>query len=243
MTIKAILIDLEGVLININYQKTFEKFAEFGINVNYDEKFKALVELYDSGQITTQEIYEQFVENYCPNKPLSYKEFVTAWNAMLLYVPDPNIEYLFRLKKQNIQVFLFSNINELHAQNVAGTYSKIFQHLFTAIIYSYQIHALKPTATSFAKALKILKEKNINRSEVIFVDDTTANINAAQQLQLIAEKYPTNSFEKGKLVFLRNLLEKHIPLKFFEKKNSQSIKKQMESNTNPKEIIPAYEFQ
>lgn len=221
MTFKALIIDLEGVILDIDYAETFMEFAKNGIKVTYNKEFKTLVEDYDSGNITTEQSYQRFCDNYCQNNPIAKEKFTEAWNKMLLYIPDRNLEYLFQLKKQGITLVLLSNINELHAENVHKTYGELFEKLFDKILYSYQIHALKPAQEAFVLAMDFLKNKNIKKEEIIFIDDTSANIEAAVKLNLQAKKFPTNGMDKNKNVFLRSLLESHMPLTFFGKKSQQ----------------------
>src|SRR5436190_625293 len=103
---KAVIFDLEGVILHIDYQKTFQQFTKYGLNVKYDKTFSNLVERYDKGQLNTEQVYAEFVVSYCKAKPISVEQFVVAWNAMLLYVPDANLEYLFRLKESGYTILL-----------------------------------------------------------------------------------------------------------------------------------------
>ena len=162
---KAIILDLEGVILNIDYQKTFQKFSEYGIKVTYNDTFKSLTEEYDAGKITTDEMYEKFCKNYCDGHSLEKQQFVDAWNAMLLYAPDVNIEYLFNLKREGYRIVLLSNINELHAANVKETYGEIFKRLFDKVFYSYEMRALKPEAESFKPSIKYLMEEKVNKQK------------------------------------------------------------------------------
>lgn len=208
---KAIIVDLEGVILNIDYQKTFDQFAKYGINVTYDHTFKSLTERYDAGKITTDEIYQEFCRLYCNSKHLEKTQFIHSWNAMLLYIPDPNIEYLFRLKQKGHPIVLLSNINELHAAHVAEVYGEMFSHLFNKVFYSFQTGFLKPDSESYRFPVDYLMEQGIGKDKIIFIDDSSVNIRAATALDIYSLKYPMNGSNNG--IFLRSLLEEKIPLK------------------------------
>lgn len=218
---RAVIFDLEGVLLHIDYQKTFSQFAEHGITVNYDGHFKKLAETYDKGQITTAEVFEQFQALYDQEKSLSYLEFVKAWNAMLIHIPDENLDYLFHLKQQGYYIILLSNINELHAQNVELTYGSILKKLVDKTIYSYEERTLKPDLDSFEPVFSFLASKNIDKTNTVFIDDTSINIAAAKQLNMPVIKYPVNghAYTKQPRVSLRSCLDNYVPLFFNNLRN------------------------
>lgn len=216
MSHKAFILDLEGVILHINYQKTFDQFKKYGLKVEYDKTFSQLVERYDSGQLTTEKMYAEFVEQYCAANPISFEQFVKAWNAMLLYIPDPNIEYLFRLKASGYIILLLSNINALHAENVCETYGEIFQKLFDKTFYSFETGILKPDPKAFHTAMDYLRRKDVTEEQTLFIDDTSANIKTAAELKVTAIKYPMNGEEKQKPISIRSKVESYLPLRFYQ---------------------------
>lgn len=197
MKIKAIVCDLEGVLLNIDYSAVFNSFQRYrkGPPIKYSGKFKELCEQYDKGSITTDKMFEEFKDLYqWPD--LTYINFTSAWNSMLLTISDDKFEYLMHLKNQGIKLVLLSNINQLHAENVLNTYRIPLYRLFDKVIFSYKVNALKPSPQAFNLALKFLGKAGINAAEILFVDDSIENINAAMEQQMQTVTYPLNGKAK-----------------------------------------------
>ena len=211
--IKAILLDLEGVLINIDYKKTFEAFAELGKQIKYDKLFADLVESYDAGKIDTQQLFTQFKHNY-GWQDLTFDKFVQAWNAMLLFMPDDRIEYLLHLKqKYSIKLFILSNINELHAKVITENYGDILNKMLDATpFYSYEIKLLKPASESFQHVLSYLANQfNLVANNVLFLDDTKGNVVAAEKLGMRAKHFVTNGIMENGAVYLGHTIMAELP--------------------------------
>lgn len=217
MTKRAYIFDLEGVILHIDYSKTFKKFSEYGIELKYDSDFRTLIEDYDKGAIDTQVAYKKFCHRYCRDKELSFDQFVVAWNAMLLYIPDASLEYLFNLKKRGVVLVLLSNINALHLEKVKEAYGDLFDKLFDKMFFSCNTGVLKPEPKSFQLAIGYLITRSISKSEIEFVDDSSANLKACAKEGVDATGYPINGIwkDKRKYVSIRSIIEKNY-FAFFE---------------------------
>lgn len=197
MNIKAIVCDLEGVLLDIDYTAVFNSFQRYrkGPPIKYSGKFKELCVQYDTGLISTEQMFNAFKALYQWHD-LSYVNFTSAWNSMLLTISDDKFEYLMRLKNKGIKLVLLSNINELHAENVLNTYRIPLYQLFDRVIFSYQVNALKPSPQAFNLALNFLGKAGIDAAEILFVDDSIDNINAAVEQHMQTVTYPLNGKTK-----------------------------------------------
>ena len=103
----AVIFDLGGVIINLDYQKTISAFQQLGMS-NFEQVYSQmaqtdLFDLYETGQISTQ----HFINLLLPHLPVgtSPNKVVAAWNAMILDVP---LKKIIRKMKIFIAVTLFN---------------------------------------------------------------------------------------------------------------------------------------
>ncbi len=112
--IKAIIFDLGGVILNINYQNTIDSFNNLGIkNPNLFYSKKSQTNLFDQieiGEITEMEFLLE-LQKKIPKA--SVKQIKSAWNAMLLDLPEKRISFLRKLIP-SYSIFLLSNTNVIH---------------------------------------------------------------------------------------------------------------------------------
>ncbi|MBI5219304.1 MAG: HAD family phosphatase [Bacteroidia bacterium] len=183
-TIKNIIIDLGGVIINIDPMLSADEFRKAGFD-NFDAiytKFKQdrFFDKFETGHITTDEFYLEMKKH--TSLPITDKQIDDAWNKMLLDFPEERIALLQKLKKR-YKLFLLSNTNQIHYK----TYTKLFRQeyffefnsLFVKTYYSFKQKMKKPYAEFFEL---VLKENNLNPGETLFVDDTLVHIEAAGRL-------------------------------------------------------------
>jgi putative hydrolase of the HAD superfamily len=101
-TIDAILFDLGGVFINIDYQATIEAFEKLGFNNAeqlYSQSEQALLfEKYEIGEISTP----HFINNLLTisNSKISPNQVVKAWNSMIGDFSIKSIAVLKNLQKK-----------------------------------------------------------------------------------------------------------------------------------------------
>lgn len=181
-TIKNIIFDLGGVLLQIDYSKTRNAFIDLGIT-NFDDFYKQdfvskLFEDFEIGAISPIEFYDEFRK--VTNSKLINNEIEIAWNAMLGSFWEDRLDWLTQLNKQ-YKIFLFSNTNEVHYNAFMDNYNKIyinkpFTNYFIKDYYSHILGERKPEKSSY---IKLLKDQNLIASETLFIDDTLKNIEGA----------------------------------------------------------------
>ncbi|WP_298623796.1 HAD family phosphatase [uncultured Legionella sp.] len=185
MTIKAIIFDLGGVIININYVLTVEAFKSLGGH-DFDKiysQFKQsnLFDRYETGQIDDQAFRKGLIEEL--DLPMEDEQFDVAWNAMLLDLPKERLEFIKRLRHEGFATFLFSNTNGIHLKKVFEICQKTtevndFTGCFDKEYYSHTLGMRKPHKESFEQ---ILKNHNLKASETLFVDDTAQHVEGAKR--------------------------------------------------------------
>lgn len=184
MTIKAIIFDLGGVIIDINYQLTARAFQALG-GLNFDKiysqfKQSALFDNYETGKIDDKTFREQLLEQL--DLPMNDEQFDFAWNAMLLDLPKERLDFIKSLYQQGYQTFLFSNTNAIHLKKVVEICQETagvedFSGCFVKEYYSHTLGMRKPHKESFKQ---LLKNHQLNASETLFVDDTFQHLEGAK---------------------------------------------------------------
>ena len=119
---KAIIFDLGGVILNINYQKTIDEFIKLGIknaSILYSKKIQTnLFNQIETGKISSRKFLTE-LQNKTTNANIDQVE--KAWNAMLLDLPKERITLLKKLKSI-YPLFLLSNTNAIHLCPPRTTY-------------------------------------------------------------------------------------------------------------------------
>lgn len=180
MTIKAIIFDLGGVIININYSLTSAAFKKLGAH-DFDKvysqfKQSPLFDNYETGKIESDVFRKELTELL--DLSITDEQFDKAWNAMLLDLPQERLDFIKQLR-QNYQTFLYSNTNAIHLKKVSELAD--FNGCFVKEYYSHQFGMRKPHKESFEK---LLRENGLNASETLFIDDTPQHIEGARQAGL-----------------------------------------------------------
>lgn len=186
--IKNIILDLGGVIINLNQSKTQESFQQLFPD-NFNQISTQLIasnffEDFEIGKISNNEFIHQFQQI---DKNVSSKQIIQAWNCMLLDIPKERIELIKKLGKQ-YNVFLLSNTNDIHYKFI-NEYAKKkfditdFSVLFDKVYLSHYIKLRKPNKEIFQY---VLKDAKINPSETLFIDDSLEHINSSKSLGIQA---------------------------------------------------------
>ncbi len=183
-SLKNILFDLGGVILDLNVSGTLEGFLNLGFPkelLNYPENFYTDVYFnYETGRVSTAEFRDSIRKLSGIN--FTDQDFDDAWCAMLFRVPRKRTELLRSLSK-DYQLFILSNTSELHIEH----FSRMFydaagfslDEVFTRCFYSHEIKLHKPDPAAFNF---VLKEASILAGETLFLDDNIHNVKAAREL-------------------------------------------------------------
>ena len=100
MNIKNIIFDLGGVLLNLDFERTFKAFNTMGVP-DFQSYFQQshsnpLFARLEQGKVTPDEFYEEF--RNATGLSVSDSEIAGAWNAMLLDFRNESMKYLESLK-------------------------------------------------------------------------------------------------------------------------------------------------
>lgn len=187
--IEAIIFDLGGVLINIDYQLTEDAFVELGL-VDFKEVYSQmqqsdLFDSYEKGKISSFYFINQLLDKLPTGT--NANQVVHAWNKMLLDFPALRLEKLKELKSK-YRLFLLSNTNELHIDAFRRIFSNAFgetqiEDFFEKVYFSSEIGMRKPDAEIFSF---VCKENGLSPENTLFIDDSPQHVVGAQSIGLNA---------------------------------------------------------
>lgn len=181
-TIKNIVFDFGGVLLDLDYQRTYDALSRL-LNVSFepdllpDDVKKVLID-YETGHLQTESFIWNIQQWNKSNKTPQPVEIISAWNAMLIGWNPDKFAFLMALKEK-YSLYLLSNTNELHLNwvynNLRDNHNIIdFDYrFFTKTYYSHQIGMRKPNEDIFNF---VIQDKKLNPSEILFIDDIEANV-------------------------------------------------------------------
>lgn len=180
----SIIFDLGGVIYDIDVSCTVKAFKDLGIP-NFDQfytlkKQEQLFDLLETGSIKLEDFYAKLREK---NNSITDEQIINCWNALLIGLPQENIQ-LLRDLKNDYRLFLLSNTNELHLNQINDEMNAQFQlqsldDLFEKAFYSFKMGLRKPDPAIYEKVLELA---GINADEVVFIDDNSDNIAAAESV-------------------------------------------------------------
>ena len=194
-SIDAIIFDLGGVIINLDYNETANAFIDAGIH-NFNDiygqlKQTTLFDDFETGRIGKKEFIQSLKSISTPN--ISDEQIVNCWNAMLLNLPKYRLDALVKLQS-SFKTFLFSNTNIIHIE--AFNHYLKQEHgydnlnpFFRKVYLSHELGHRKPHPDGFER---ILNENNLAPNRTLFIDDTPGHIEGAQQLGIQTYFNPTN---------------------------------------------------
>lgn len=180
--IRNIIFDLGGVIINLDLEATARAFRALGMtdfDFHYSQaKQSGLFDDFDCGRIAPQE-FRNGLKKHLP-EGTSDNAIDSAWNAMLLDVPEERLNVLNSLKGK-YRLFLLSNTNEIHVSAFSAALEKTygfadFSSYFENWYYSCRIGKRKPDADAF---LHVLEENQLLPEETVFIDDSRQHVEGA----------------------------------------------------------------
>ena len=183
MSLKTIFLDLGKVLVDFNYEVALSKIGqinglspeEIGRRINGHPD----IPRYESGYMSTDEFFQGLSLTLDLDIPLS--QFTEIWGSIFIFngaAPSDLVSgQLFYQLKERYWLVALSNTNEMHFEHLSKVHPLIPE--FDDYVLSYQVGALKPSPRIYEAALD--KAQN-SPTEVLFVDDLTENVRAAQEM-------------------------------------------------------------
>lgn len=154
-----------------------------GLGFNGEGIEDTLMEQYEKGDVSTDEFIDTILQY--ASQETTREEVIAAWNSMHGGIPFERLEQIKTWKAAGHRLFLLSNNNDLHWQDIHQVYDmSVFEHCFA----SHLMHVSKPALAIYEAVDTYLKELGCEQP-FHFVDDIAINRDVAEMLGWIT--YPT----------------------------------------------------
>lgn len=192
--IKKIAFDFGGVIIRQNQQQAVERFKQIGL-LDAEERLGAYTQQgifgqLEEGKITAEDFRWQL--SLLIGRAVTIEDCSYAWRGYCDGLPQRNLEALQRLRHEGYGLSILSNTNPFMmgwalSKDFDGNGNSLADYV-DALYLSYQMKVMKPSAEIFHR---VLEAEDVRPEELLFVDDSSHNISAAQELG-IATLQPVN---------------------------------------------------
>lgn len=192
--IKKIAFDFGGVIIRQNQQQAVERFKQIGL-LDAEERLGAYTQQgifgqLEEGKITAEDFRWQL--SLLIGRAVTIEDCSYAWRGYCDGLPQRNLEALQHLRREGYGLSILSNTNPFMmgwalSKDFDGNGNSLADYV-DALYLSYQMKVMKPSAEIFHR---VLEAEGVRPEELLFVDDSSHNISAAQQLG-IATFQPVN---------------------------------------------------
>lgn len=186
---EAIIFDLGGVLLNLDYDLTEKAFISLGMP-NFGESYSQLQQTqlfdrYEIGEISSFHFVNRLLD-LLPQGTTA-NQVVHAWDSMILDFPVKRLEEL-EVLSQKYRLFLLSNTNDLHIDAVRRSLEKTVGHrnleqYFEKTYFSSAIGMRKPDSKIFEF---VCSQNNLDPAKTIFIDDSPQHVEGAKSIGIEA---------------------------------------------------------
>jgi glucose-1-phosphatase len=185
----TLFLDLGGVLLNVDYERTAQAFSAQGVSDFQAQFSKAkqspLFDQFETGHLSPQEFRAQI--RSVLGAHLTDTIIDRCWNAMLGDLPPERIVLLEELRMR-YRVFLLSNTNVVHV----AAFQKSIQERngirdlrqeFDGVFLSCEVGLRKPDHAIFQHALRVALAQP---ERTLFIDDSIQHVRGAEQVGIHA---------------------------------------------------------
>lgn len=182
----TIILDMGGVLMQHNMPECIARFTAIlgeekmktilGLAANGEGTADSLMEQYERGDISTDYFVDTILEQ--AKQGTTREEVIAAWNTMHGGIPAERLQHIQQWKDAGHRLFLLSNNNELHWEDIFSHYDmSMFEHCFA----SHLLHISKPDPRIYKVVDNQLRTWKCE-PPFHFVDDIAINRETAEQL-------------------------------------------------------------
>jgi len=184
--IDALIFDLGGIIINIDFNltlKALEKFTSHQFGEGEYLSKHALFYEFETGKISEDVFFDELKKTF--QLQADKKALVDAWNTLLLDIPQQRVN-LIRKLSEKYPTFILSNTNPTHLVEVenilrAQTDAQSLQELVQKPYYSFEMGKAKPERAIYEQ---VIQENNLAPERTLFIDDSLKNLEGAGQVGL-----------------------------------------------------------
>lgn len=176
--IDTVVFDLGNVVLSFDPLKYLQKYFkdENMIKILYKEVFKGEEWLHlDRGSMEEEEALESITKRI-PEYHEIVKKILSTWNEMLTPIQS-TVDMISVLKEQGYRLYILSNFPKRAFGEISKKYE--FFQWFDGRLISCDYKLLKPEEEIYKTLVQLY---DINPSTTVFIDDSEANVKAAEKL-------------------------------------------------------------
>ena len=193
--IKAVIFDMGGVVLPLDIPRCMDNFRKKAGLVDIDKYLDAyhqrgFIGDLEAGKIDEDEFYTECLSHCTPG---TSRETVAECFASLLEPCREEALTLFRELQGQYDLYILSNNNPISKKAFCAEMiqrgidpDKVFRKQF----YSFQMKLLKPSREFYEKAIE---GTGVKPGEILFIDDSQVNCDAASALGIKAVYYDVNT--------------------------------------------------
>lgn len=184
-TIKTVVFDLGGVLVDLDRDRCIGAFRSLGmdavadlINPYYPAEMIGRLE---RGDISFHEACDQ-MRQLSGRQEVTDAQIAWAYGRFLVHIPVAKLRQIDALRERGIRTCVLSNNNPASMKYIRRMFtadSKTMDDYFDAVYLSYQLCELKPSEAIFRK---MIAADGMLPAQTLFIDDGQRNVDAAQSL-------------------------------------------------------------
>ena len=187
---KALLLDLGGVVIDVDPQRCFEYWAgAAGVDIGDIARRWRADEAYEAFEIGAIG-FEEYVVSLSAQLGISLDpdDWRAGWNALL---GDPVAEVVAALPTlaARVPLYCFSNTNVVHQAAWERRHADALTP-FRRIYVSWQLGMRKPSVSAYRR---VADEIGIAPRDIVFLDDNAGNVEGARAAGLVARHVPNSA--------------------------------------------------
>jgi putative hydrolase of the HAD superfamily len=175
--VKALLFDLGGVVIELDWERVFAHWAFCAGKpvgpIRAGFSFDVPYQRHERGEIDAAAYYESLRRSLQLDIP--DKQFEIGWNAVFVR-EIPETVAMIRSLRGRIPMYLFSNSNAAHHASWSTRFAAALEP-FDRVFVSSEMGRRKPSRESFEH---VAHEVGLPPVSILFLDDTPENIDGAR---------------------------------------------------------------
>ncbi|MBQ3733066.1 MAG: HAD family phosphatase [Bacteroidales bacterium] len=194
--ITHIALDMGGVVLHIDHDQAVSRFEEIGaaeareyLNPYHQQGFFGQLE---GGQISAETFVAEL--SRLIGKPLTHEQCLYAWLGYLKELPQRNLDAIQRLRNEGYRVCLLSNTNpfffEWAESGAFDGHGHPIGNYFDSLYVSFRCKLLKPSREIYEH---VLRSEGIRPEQLLFIDDSERNTEAAAALGIRTLHVETNA--------------------------------------------------
>lgn len=170
--IEAVVFDVGWVLVHLDFQPLLQCLHDAGLRYSVPEIIAAIdLEAHERGEIAGETLIDN-LQGLVP--AVSREQLKQAWLGM--FIPVEPMWQLARALSPRYQVYLLSNVGELHWLHLHNRFD--LRSLAHDVLPSFEAGVMKPHADIYRQAERRF---NIQVTQTVFIDDLEPNVLAARE--------------------------------------------------------------